>query len=422
MASKGHVPPPFISRPPLGPGMMHPDLFGPSIRPPPGAYPPFDMLPPPEVLEQKLALQHGEIQRLATENERLAASHVALRQELGAAQQELQRLQAHIGAMKHEKEQQMRGMMDKIAKMENDLKAADSIKVDLEKARSEAQNLVAARQELIAKVEHLTQDFHRTYSEVQQIPILISELESLRQDYHHCKATCDYEKKLYSEHYESLQEMEKNYLSMSREVEKLRAELANAVNVERTAGVAYGDQNAVAPYGAAIGYKVQEPIGHSYEDGYNVSQGHGPLPTSGSPYGRGLTGYANAPIGSGYDAPIGSAYGTVPRTSGGGPGYERPSAYETSRVRGYDAPPMTSGGGQGQAIAPGSSRPYGSTTQSNLAVSGYAQLQGENHATPPTAAGAGYESHLRGVNIGEPSNYAGAGYEALHRGGNSVWR
>lgn len=52
-----------------------------------------------------------------------------------------------------------------------------------------------------------------------------------------CRATYDYEKKLYNDHLESLQVMEKNYVSMAREVEKLRAELANNVNLERVAGM-----------------------------------------------------------------------------------------------------------------------------------------------------------------------------------------
>ncbi|GFP99533.1 protein flx-like 2 [Phtheirospermum japonicum] len=36
------------------------------------------------------------------------------------------------------------------------------------------------------------------------------------------RATYEYEKKLYSDHLESLQVMETNYMTMSREVEKLR--------------------------------------------------------------------------------------------------------------------------------------------------------------------------------------------------------
>ncbi|KAM1641799.1 hypothetical protein COP1_011721 [Malus domestica] len=69
MGSKGRIPPSHLCR--LLPG---PNPFGPSIRPPYGAYPPFDMLPPPQVMEQKLDAQHVEMQRLVVENQRLAAT------------------------------------------------------------------------------------------------------------------------------------------------------------------------------------------------------------------------------------------------------------------------------------------------------------------------------------------------------------
>ena len=50
----------------------------------------------PGMLEQKLQSQHMEIQGLLSENQRLAATHVALRQELAAAQQEMQRLSSML--------------------------------------------------------------------------------------------------------------------------------------------------------------------------------------------------------------------------------------------------------------------------------------------------------------------------------------
>jgi len=83
MGSKGRMPPPqHLRRPhPPGPGMLHHEPPGPIMHHglPPG---PFDLMPPPQVMEQKLASQHGEMQRLATENQRLAATHGVLRQEL----------------------------------------------------------------------------------------------------------------------------------------------------------------------------------------------------------------------------------------------------------------------------------------------------------------------------------------------------
>ncbi|KAK6928969.1 hypothetical protein RJ641_005174 [Dillenia turbinata] len=415
MGSKGRVPPPYLRRPLPGPDMVHPDPYGPGVRPAPGAFPPFDMLPPPEIMEQKLAVQHGEMQTLATENQRLAATHRTLRQELAGAQHELQILQAQIGAVKSEREQQMRGLMDKIAKMEAELKTAEPVKLELQKAQAEAQNLVVMRQELISKVQQLTQDLQRAHTDVQQIPPLIAELESLRLEYQHCRATYDYEKKLYNDHLESLQVMEKNYMNMAREVEKLRAELTNTANIERRAG---------GPYGAAAGYNenedsVHHPAGqNSFEDGYGAPQGRAPVgggaasganvggpatpkyagtqpgaavpranydSSRGPGYGaqRGLGYDQRAPSydrqwGPGYDAQRGAAFDSQ-RGAGydlqRGPGYDAQRtgpAYDAQRGPGYDAQTRGPTGPHGQ-VPPVSSAPYGS-------------------ATPPARAGGGYEA------------------------------
>lgn len=166
--------------------MLHHDQLGPAMHHH-ALPPPFDLMPPPQVMEQKLASQHGEMQRLATENQRLAATHGVLRQELAGAQHELQMLHAHVGSLKAEREQQMRSVVDKIAKMEAELKAVEPLKIELQKARGEAQSLVVAREELMAKAQHLNQEIQRVHVDVQQIPALISELERLRQDYQHCR-------------------------------------------------------------------------------------------------------------------------------------------------------------------------------------------------------------------------------------------
>lgn len=391
MGSKGRIPPPHLRRPHPGPGMVHPDAFAAGVRPALGAFSPFDMLPPPEVMEQKLAAQHVEMQRLATENQRLASTHGTLRQELAAAQHELQVLHAQIGAMKSEREQQMRGLMDKISKMEAELKAAEPVKSELQQARTDAQNLVVAREELMSKVHQLSQDLPRARADIQQMPALISELENLRQEYQHCRATYDYEKKFYNDHLESLQAMEKNYITMAREVDKLRAELMNAANADRRAGGHYNDNEGPG-----------HPSGHNaYEDGYSVPQGHGPLSAAIAAAavanaGAGATyvgsqsgptavravydvprgGYDQSKL-TGYDAQRGANNDNIQR----GPGYDmqRGSSYDMQRGSGYDAPARSAAGPHGQ-LAHHNNVPYGS-------------------ATPPSRAGTGYEAPPR---VGNP--------------------
>lgn len=81
----------------------------------------------------------------------------------------------------------MRSLIDKMAKMEAELKNSDSIKADLQKAHGEAQSALMARQELAAKAQKLNEDLHRVHGDAQQIPQLLSELDALRQEYQHCR-------------------------------------------------------------------------------------------------------------------------------------------------------------------------------------------------------------------------------------------
>ncbi|KAJ4909865.1 Protein FLX-like 2 [Raphanus sativus] len=314
MESNGRVPPP--RRPTLP---HHPNTFG-----------TFPTLPPPQLMEHKLASQHGEMQRLAIENQRLAATHGNLRQELAASQHELQMLHSQIGSMKSDGEQRMSGLADRVAKMESELRKSEALKMELQEARGEARSLVVAREELMSKVHHLTQEIQRSRSDVQQVPALMSELDGLRQEYQQCRATYDYEKKFYNDHIESLQAMEKNYMSMAMEVQKLQAQLMNTANSDRSAGVPYNtaendpSQSGVGYYGDAYqGYIPPPPavgtatapnsvVGtaqYPYQGGYFPSgPGYyfprGPPPPPGS---------YNPPHGSSNNTPYGAAATTGPR-------------------------------------------------------------------------------------------------------------
>lgn len=388
MGSKGWMPPPHLRRPPPGPGMGHPEPYGPGMHPLSGPFPHLDMLPPPEIMEQKLAAQHVEMQKLATENQRLAATHGTLRQELAAAQHELQILHAQIGAVKSEREQQMRNLEEKIAKMEADLKAAEPVKLELQQAHTEAQNLVLARDELLSKIHQMSQDLQRVGVEAQQLPALMSELESLRQEYHHCRATYDYEKKFYNDHLESLQAMEKNYMTMAREVEKLRAELTNA------SSAAGSNENEASGH----------PMGHSpFGEGYGAHQMHGSFPgaaaglnaTAGTAaYVGAQSGPSAAPIRPGYEAPKGPAYDPSKGTSydpSRGSGYssqmaasynnaQRGPGYDASRgAAAYDAQARVASMQHGQ-VPPLNNMHYGSGAPARP-MSGYeAQARGGNPA------------------------------------------
>ena len=100
----------------------------------------LEPLPPPELLENKIASQAAKIERLAGDNHRLAATHVALREDLVAARHEAQKLKEHIRSIQTESDIQIRVLQEKITKMETDIRVGESVKKEFQQAHIEAQN------------------------------------------------------------------------------------------------------------------------------------------------------------------------------------------------------------------------------------------------------------------------------------------
>jgi chromosome segregation ATPase len=197
---------------------------GPFLRGPPMPRPPP---PHPALLEEELEMQHTEIRRLLGDNRRLVEDRMALHRELGATKEELHRMNLIIADIRAEQEMRSRELREKAMKLEADLRATEPLKNEAVQLRTEVQKLNNLRQELSGKVQTLTQDLSRLQADNQQIPHLRVEIDGLHQELMHARTAHDYEKKANIELMEQRQTMEKNLVSMAREVEKLRAELAN---------------------------------------------------------------------------------------------------------------------------------------------------------------------------------------------------
>ncbi|XP_071697277.1 protein FLX-like 1 [Rutidosis leptorrhynchoides] len=201
-------------------------------------------LPPhPAIIEERLAAQHQDIQGLLIDNQRLAATHVALKQELEAAQYELQQTDHFARNFLMEKDMQMREMYDKSAKMEHDLHGMEGMRAELMQVHADVAELTATRQKLTVQVQAMTQDLARANADLHQVPALKSEIGALRNELQRLRGAIEHEKKGHADNYEHGQVMEKNLLSMARELEKLRAEMANAEKRARAAAAAAGNPN-----------------------------------------------------------------------------------------------------------------------------------------------------------------------------------
>lgn len=261
----------------LGPMPPHPALleemretqFGMGPRP----------LPPthPAIIEEHLAAQHQDIQGLLADNQRLAATHVALKQELEVAQYELQRMVHYADSFRMDKDVQMREMYDKSVQLEVDLRGVEAMRSELLKVQADIKELTAVRQELTGQAQMMSQDLARLTADLQQVPALKAEIENVKQELQRARAAIEFDKKGYAENYEHGQVMEKKLISMARELEKLRAEIANSEKRARAAA-------AVGNSGASFNTNYGTPEAGYPSNPYPVSYSMNPVQAGAETY------------------------------------------------------------------------------------------------------------------------------------------
>ncbi|KAI6686971.1 hypothetical protein NL676_032884 [Syzygium grande] len=241
-------------------------------------------LPQVAALEERAASQHREIQSLLAENQRLLATHVALKQELSLSQQELRRLSSAAAEVKAERDAQVREVYERSLKMEAEVRDINSMAAELAQVRRRALNLGAERKELIVQLRCLEEEVLRAASELKQVPLVKSEIEAMREEIQRGRAALEREKKTQVSNLEQAKVMEKHMLSLNCEIEKLRVELANAERRSRAAATAANlDPGYAQNYSSPeIGFG-----GSTHPNTYEMHQGH-VNPGGGAQYGPGI--------------------------------------------------------------------------------------------------------------------------------------
>lgn len=177
--------PPPVHEPPFGRGMgpmpPHPGLLE-EMREAQFGMPPRGLPPHPAIIEERLAAQHQDIQALLADNQRLAATHVALKQELEVAQHEIQRTVRFADSLRPENDVQMRELYEKSVRLEVDLRGVESMRGELRKVQADIKELTAVRQELTSQVQVMNQDLARFTADLQQAPALKAEIENVKQE------------------------------------------------------------------------------------------------------------------------------------------------------------------------------------------------------------------------------------------------
>ncbi|KAG8082376.1 hypothetical protein GUJ93_ZPchr0014g47318 [Zizania palustris] len=196
-----------------------------------------------EILENKLSMQTAEAEKLIRENQRLASSHVVLRQDIIDTEKEMQMIRAHLGNVQTETDMHIRDLVERMRLMEADIQTGDSVKQELHHVHMEAKRLIAERQMLTVEIDKVNKDLHKLSGDNKNLPELLVELDGLHKEHHSLRSAFEYEKNTNIKQVEQMRTMEMNLVTMTKEADKLRADVANA---EKRAQAAQAAAQAVA--------------------------------------------------------------------------------------------------------------------------------------------------------------------------------
>lgn len=133
-------------------------------------------------LEDRIDARHRKIQSLLHDNQRLAATHVALKQDLSATQQELRHLSAVAAEVKAERDAEVRRIYEKSLKMDAEVRAVAAMTAELDRVRADVRELAAERKELASQLQSIDSDLVRARADSKPLPVIKADIEAMRHE------------------------------------------------------------------------------------------------------------------------------------------------------------------------------------------------------------------------------------------------
>ncbi|XVF68456.1 hypothetical protein PTKIN_Ptkin11bG0004500 [Pterospermum kingtungense] len=195
-------------------------------------------------LEDRIVIQHREIQSLLLDNQRLAANHLALKQDLSLAQQELRHLSAAASNVKAERDAEVREVYERSLKMDAEARAVDAMSAELAHVRADIQKFSVDCKELAAQLEAVNDEFVKARTEAKQVPVIKTEIEAVRQEIDKGRTAIEREKKTRASNLEQRQILEKNIVIVAQEIERFHdaeKRARAAANPDPTYNGSYGN-------------------------------------------------------------------------------------------------------------------------------------------------------------------------------------
>ncbi|KAM0927997.1 hypothetical protein ACQ4PT_002203 [Festuca glaucescens] len=245
--------PPLLGRAPQHqhPGADHRD------EPPHGALLPIPRggpAPHPAVaaLEERIIARDHDIQDLLVDNQRFAATHVALQQQLISAQHELRAVSLAGNKARCEREDEVCAIAEQAARIEVEARTIAGARAEVEQVHADVRVLAGARTELMDRLRVLREQIGRAQSESAKAENVRAQIETMRREIQKGRAAVEFEKKAHADNLQQSKAMEKNMIAVASEIEKLRGDLVNAEkrSTAVTTAPAVANPGYAAPYGS----------------------------------------------------------------------------------------------------------------------------------------------------------------------------
>ncbi|KAJ4771856.1 DNA double-strand break repair protein [Rhynchospora pubera] len=220
--------------------------------------------PHPYALQEELDILHSDLHKMALDRRAILEDRAALERDLDAGKEELHRLKLLMAQIGSEKETYIAQLVMKARRLEVDLREMRLLREELMALPGEIERVTVGRKEMAGKLESLTKDVARARAENEQMSVLTKELDGATKELMHVRSMVEEEKKANMEIEDQRDSVEKSMVSMAREIDQLRVELAN------TEARQWG-QPGGGPY--RRNHSSPDPFLPPYRGTYNVTPG-----------------------------------------------------------------------------------------------------------------------------------------------------
>lgn len=176
--------------------------------------------------QEELAVRSEEIRRIAADNTHVLEDILGLRQELAVIEDEIHMLTKQtIPRLRLHNEMEYRDIIQGGMQLEEQMRALKPIKAEVLLLSSEKMELETLHKELSVKVQSLYRELEQIRSENKQIPAIREGLHDIQEEILRARMAYEHEKRAKIELLEQSQAIERDFINIKMEAQRLRTEL-----------------------------------------------------------------------------------------------------------------------------------------------------------------------------------------------------